>query len=185
MRITTQALLLVLALVGGLYLLYGNDADEPDLETAERQQTLPKSYLENIRTWIYDDAGRLTEVLDAGKARYFESADETLLDSPKLFSHHAEDRTWSASAARGRIHTEGEVLDLEQNVVLISDQSGGRLETEAMVVELDRKIALSDELVTIVQGENTTHADGMVADLELERIELKPNVESVYVQAQP
>ena len=59
------------------------------------------------------------------------------------------------------------------------------METDAMVVELANKVATSENPVLIIQGENRTRADGMIADLEKERFELKPNVESVYVQPKP
>lgn len=185
MRPTTQALLVILVLSVLTYLWAPADRNIPDAATAERQRQLPKTYLQEIRSWVYDDAGQLSEVLDARSAEYFEGIDETMLSEPKLYSHHADDRTWSASALRGRMHTDGEILDLNDNVILLSDQSGGRLETDAMVVELDNKVAIADTPVLIIQGGNTTRADGMIADLEKERLELKPNVESVYVQQEP
>ena len=116
---------------------------------------------------------------------FFASNGETLFENPKLYSHHADNRTWSASALHGRMYDDNEMLELSENVVLLSDQSGGRMETDAMVVELANKVATSENPVLIIQGENRTRADGMIADLEKERFELKPNVESVYVQPKP
>ena len=185
MRPTTQLLLVLLVISGLTYLWSPASRDIPDPATAQRLEQLPKTYLEDIRSWVYDDRGQLSEVMDAGSAEVFAASGETLFRNPKLYSHHADDRTWSATALHGRMYDDNEMLELRDSVVLVSDQTGGRMETDIMVVELVNKVATSETPVLILQGENTTRADGMIADLERERIELKPNVESLYVQPKP
>ena len=63
------------------------------------------------------------------------------------------------------------------------DQSGTRMNTHALDIELDSKIASSEKKVTIVQGNNSTIADGMLVRMEDEIIVMKPNVETVYAPA--
>ncbi len=180
-RPSTQLLLIVLGVSLFAWLYDPSDERYPDAATQERQRELPKTYLIDTRSWVYDEDGNLSEVLDTASAEYYLDGDETFLVSPRFYSHHDDDRTWSASAERGVMNHAGDTLSLFDKVLLISDQTGGRLETEAMKIDLERKVARSRSPVLLTQGQNTTRADGMVANLERERMQLMPNVESIYV----
>jgi LPS export ABC transporter protein LptC len=108
-----------------------------------------------------------------------------LLEQPRYYSHHGDDRTWSAQATRGRyIHNE-QLLILRDGVNLTNDQTGGRLTSESITLNLVKKTAASLVPVLITQGPHQTRADGMLAHLDLEQIRLFNNVESTYVQPQP
>jgi lipopolysaccharide export system protein LptC len=184
-RPSLQLLLIMLLLSLRAYLWDPSDERYPDMATAERQQRLPKNYLEDIRTWSFNEQGQLTEVLDAKQAEYFLASDETELSEPRFYSHHSEDRTWSASAMRGRLQNDTQELDLYENVILSSDQTGGRLATEELNINLVTRMARTEVPVLVTQGSNETRADGLIADLEQERMEMAPNVESIYVQPSP
>jgi lipopolysaccharide export system protein LptC len=54
------------------------------------------------------------------------------------------------------------------------------MKTQALDIELENKVASSNKKVTVVQGNNSTRADGMVGRMEDEIIIMKPNVESIY-----
>jgi len=157
----------------------------PDPETTARQQSLPKNYLENTRSWSYNEQGQLSEILEAASAKHFPQRNESLLEQPRYYSHHGDDRTWSAQATRGRyIHTK-QLLILRGGVDLTNDQTGGRLTSKSMTLNLVKKTANSLVPVLLTQGPHRTRADGMLAHLDLEQIRLFNNVESTYVQPQP
>jgi LPS export ABC transporter protein LptC len=144
-------------------------------------EELPRTYLENSRSIAYDEHGVMTEVIEARAARFYAGRNISVLDHPRFYSHDGNDKTWSASADQGTYRHTRDVLILEDNVQLINDQTQGRLETDAMVINLTRQTARSDAAVTLSQGPNRTRADGMVANLKSERINLTGNVESLYV----
>ena len=179
---------LLLALALGLAASYywePKAGKAPDPETTARQQSLPKNYLENTRTWSYDEQGQLSEILEAASAEHFPQRNESLLEQPRYYSHHGDDRTWSAQATRGRyVHNE-ELLILRDGVDLTNDQTGGKLTSESITLNLVNKTAGSLVPVLITQGPHQTRADGMLAHLDLEQIRLFKNVESTYVQPQP
>lgn len=161
----------------------GNPAADPEIIAL--QKALPKTYLTNTRSWLYNDSGELTEVLEASKVEQFSPRDVSVLASPRYYSHNGNDRTWSASADQGRFHQRNQILYLRENVLLTNDQTGGQLEARAMTVDTRNKTAKSKVPVKIRQGTSTIQADGMLADLNQERIQMMPNVESTYVTPRP
>lgn len=160
-------------------------ADNPDQATSARQRSLPKSYIVEARSWLYNEQGALTEIMEADSVEDFPQRDESLMQAPRLYSLNGDDNTWSASATRGRFVTSAKTLVLIDNVRMAHDQTGTRLESDIIRINLENKTARSIEPVTITSNQGKTTADGMVAFLEKERVILKPNVESIYEPPQP
>jgi lipopolysaccharide export system protein LptC len=177
-------LAIALVLLASYYWQPGGSLDA-DPDTVKRQMSLAKTYLYEARSWEYAEDGALKEILEASRMEYFGRRHLSELRDPRFYSHDGHDRTWSATAEKGRFKHRQDLLLLNRNVVLSNDQTGGRLTTRHMSVNVKTKIATSSTPVTVIQGENVITADGMVADLKRERIEMAPNVESTYVQAQP
>ena len=182
-RPALQLLLAIVLSVAAIYYWKPSTAPEGiDQETSIRQQTLPKTYLQKTRSWSYDADGNLANILEADSVEQFPRGGESFIVQPRFYSHSGNDRTWTATAKRGRYQDRKQRLLLRQNVVLANDQTGTRLEGHALDIELTNKIARSRKKVTITQGDNLTRADGMIAKLDQETITLGPNVESIYVQ---
>ena len=150
--------------------------------SATGERTLPQTYLEQVRSLSFDEQGNLDEIREAQKLEHFERRDESLLESPRFYSHNGDDKTWSAAADRGRYRPSLRLLELSDNVVLANDNSGARLDTSEMLIDLEKKTARSDVPVSITRDDSSTRADGAFADLEREVVEMKPNVESLYVR---
>lgn len=172
-------LAIALVLLAGYYWSPGGNPDA-DPETVKRQMALPKTYLQDTRSWEYNEEGVLTEIMEASQAEFFAGRDESELTQPRFYSHDGNDRTWSASAERGQFRHRPGVLLLRRNVVLSNDQTGGKLVTQAMSLNTNRKIAKSQVPVTVTQGQSSMRADGMLADLNKEQITMRPNVETTY-----
>jgi lipopolysaccharide export system protein LptC len=172
-------------LVAGLLVILWrgpNDIVAPSASDERRKARLPRTYLEEARSASYDEQGRLMEIREADRIQHFASRDLSLLASPRYYSHNGSDKTWSASADRGRYRPSLRRMTLQGNVVLSNDASGARLETSSMRLELDERTARSKSRVTITRGDSITTADGIRADLEQERVIMGPNVETIYVR---
>ena len=176
-----QLLLAITLVFAASYLWKSRTGLEPDPNTSAQRQGLPQTYLEQTSSWAYSKLVMLTQILEAASAEHFSHGDQTLMQEPRFYVHNGDDKTWSATATRGRLRHRAEKLLLSQGVTLSHDQTGGHLETRAMVIDVKNKIATSKKPVTITQGPHLTHARGMVAHLEEETILLSPNVESTYV----
>jgi len=142
---------------------------------------LVQTYLVNTRSMSFAEDGSLAEVMEAVRIEHFGGEDVSEIEQPSFYSHDGNNRTWSASAERGRLKHSSSVLILRRNVVLSNDQSGGTLQTEAMTLHLRLRTAQSKVAVTAKLGDNVLRADGMFANLANETILLQPNVEGTYV----
>ena len=182
-RLILQVLLAVTLLVAAGYFWRPQTAGTADVQTTQRQRELPQTYLQSVRAWSYDEQGLLTDIVEADNVEQFPRRQLSLISQPRFYAHSGDDKTWSASAERGRGDERRDLLLLRKNVVLIHDQSGARLDTQLLDIDLDRQIASSDRRVTVVQGNNRTVADGIEVRMEDETILMKPNVESIYAQA--
>ena len=172
-------LILVIALMLGVsyYLAPGSDES---LVTDAWENKLPKTYLVNTRSWNYSELGALTDVLEADKATFYLSGRESLLESPRLYSHNLRDETWSVSAKVGRYENRRKILTLTDTVILTNDTKQVQLATEEMKINLQRNTARSTVPVTLTHGRNSTRADSMFANFDAQTVRLKPNVESIY-----
>ena len=152
-----------------------------DPATSARQQALPRTYLETVRTWSFDEAGNLNDIVEGERVEQFPQRSQSHITEPRFYSHSKNDKTWSASARRGLFMQRAERLVLRDNVILTHDQTGTKMKSNALDIYLDTRTARSKKKVIITRGQDRTTADGLLADLDRETLELKPNVESVYV----
>ncbi|MEP0203417.1 MAG: LPS export ABC transporter periplasmic protein LptC [Halioglobus sp.] len=155
----------------------GSVADE---QTRARMEALPKTYLDQPRSWRYDETGRLADILEATRAEYFSADDETLLDQPRFYAQADNDRSWSAAAHRGRYKQRRGLLFLRGSVNIINDQSGAEFNSRAMTVNFKQKTAQSHVPVTVTHSNNSVQAKGMTLKLNSETVLMKPDVESLY-----
>jgi lipopolysaccharide export system protein LptC len=177
-------LLLLAALTAALAYYWNPDAIL-ELRGATKENSLAKTYLTTTRTLTYDQQGSLKEIMEASEVRYIPGQKHSLITAPRYYSHNRDNQTWSVASDQGRFTHNREILFLQGNVVLTNDQNEGKLTTEAMQINLKTDIATSKVPVTISQGLTTIKANGMVADLNKERIRMMPDVESVYAPAKP
>lgn len=176
-----QILLALTLLLAAKLLWDPRPGSTPDEQTSRRLDTLPKTYIDQVQTWSFDENGNLNDMLEARRVERYSRGDYSMITEPRLYSHSEDGRTWSMSAERGRFQHDEEQLLLRRNVILSHDQTGSRMRTNALDVQLSARTARGDRPVTIVQGDNRTTADGLVVDLEQETVLLKPNVETLYV----
>lgn len=161
-------------------------AHKLDADTNARQQALPRTYIQTARTWSFDEEGKLSDIIEAQRVEQFPQRNRSSIIEPRFYSHSENDKTWSASAKRGLFVHAAERLVLRNNVVLTHDQTGTRMNSHALDIYLKTRTAESKRKVIITRGQNRTTAIGLLADLDRETLELKTNVESIYVvQSEP
>ena len=175
-----QAIVAISFMMVVSYYFSGNTVVGPKI--GAELPTVPKTYLVNPRTSSFDETGALSEVLEAKTATFYPGKTESLLDSPRLYSHNLDGDTWSATSDIGRYEISGKTLTLSNNVTLTNDTNQVQLKSQRMMIDFERNRATSPVPVTISHGDSSTIADAMVADLDAQTVSLESNVESVYVQ---
>jgi len=179
-RLPLQILLAIVLVLAANHYWNPETAESPDLDTSARRHELPQTYLEVVRAWTFDESGKLTDIVEAERLERFPRRRLSHITLPRFFAHTSDDRSWSASADKGRSDEKVDRLLLRKNVLLIHDQTGTHVRTHVLDIELENKVASSNKKVTVVQGNNLTRADGMEIRMEDEIIIMKPNVESIY-----
>lgn len=180
----TWALALILTSLAAWYwMLVGNGVIDRPAPQADAE--LVQTYLVNTRSLSFAEDGALAEVMEATRIEHFAGDNVSEIEQPGFYSHDGNDRSWSASAEKGRLLHNTNALLLQHNVLLGNDQSGATLQTEAMTLNLRLHTAESSVAVTATLDDNVLRADGMVANLADETILLKPNVEGTYVPTGP
>ncbi len=174
--------LLAVALLGVAAWYLGFTGGGPlERRPASQPADIVQTYLLNSRSLTYAENGSLTQVMEAARVEHIADTQVSDLIEPRFYSHDGDNQTWSASAAQGRLQHRTSVLILRDDVVLTDDEGGGVLETSTMTLNLRLRIAQSQALVTVTQGNNMLTADGMYSDLKRQTIRLSPNVEGIYV----
>ena len=78
-RTSLQILLIITLGFAAGYYWVPRLTDTPDEAHSERQKALPKSYVFEARSWLYDKQGALTEIMEAESVEDFPQRDESLL----------------------------------------------------------------------------------------------------------
>lgn len=181
-RPVLQVLLALSLVLAANYFWDPGAGNTPDADTRARQEALPRTYIKNVRTWSFDENGQLNDIVEAILVEQFPQRKQSLITEPRFYAHSENDKTWSASAKRGTFFHGGERLALRDTVVLNHDQTGTRMESNALNIELRKRIAWSKRKVVVTHARSRTTANGMLAELDRETIQLKPKVESIYVK---
>ncbi len=175
-------LALALLLIANYLWQYGSTPLQDQAPRKADGDPLPTSYIDQARSRSYTEQGVLSDILESERVEQFGRNGDAVLTEPRFYAHSDNNRTWSASAERGRFQPGRQRLLLRQSVVLSHDQTGTRLDSNSLDIHLDSREARSTVPVTISQGGNVTRADGMLARLNQETIALGPNVESIYAR---
>jgi LPS export ABC transporter protein LptC len=182
-RSSLQLILVIVITLATIY--YLSPGSESSSRAIALQEKLPKTYLNNARTYSYSEEGALTDVLEAESVTFYPTRKASVLVAPRMYSHNVNEDTWSASSQNGLYYNKRKVLTLTDNVVLTNDTNQVTLTTEELKIDLQKNTAISVVQVTVRSGESSTVADGMLANLDKQTVRLQPNVESVYVKPKP
>ena len=101
-RLPLQILLAITLVLAANHYWDPETAEAPDENTSFRQQELPQTYLETVRAWTFDEAGKLTDIIEADRLEQYPRRNLSLITQPRFYAHSGDDRSWSATAERGR-----------------------------------------------------------------------------------
>lgn len=152
----------------------------PEPAASSPEEPAPDSYAVTVSLHAYGEDGRLLDRTDARLLRRFEGQALLELEAPRRWGHDG-DGGWVASAQRGELSEQRDVLHLRGDVRLRHEVEGVEFVTEAMQINLDRQTARSLAPVHSSQGDNETRADTLWVNLDTEVAVLTGNVRSVYV----
>lgn len=145
----------------------------------------------HVRTDIYDENGMRTYMLTAVEQRLFPDQ-ITDLDQPLLLAFEEDRERWNISANSGRIRaTSGgdiQQLDLQHNVEVRHELSPDdiiTLRTDWLTLQPPQQNLYTDTMVHVYGDGIDQTAQGMRADLSINRLEFLSDIQGRYYRVEP
>ena len=136
--------------------------------------------LERFSLTSFDERGAFAFTVEAPRLVRHSWLGSFDVEAPRFRIRDASGEDWSASAKRGHVSGDGNVLTLGEDVRLDRPRSAARppvsIRSEELTARIDANLVTSDAAVTIVQPGSILSGTGLDADLKQKRFSLKHRV---------
>jgi lipopolysaccharide export system protein LptC len=160
----------------------------PKIDGSNRHD--PDYTMNNFVTTQTEPSGKLSYVLAAAEMLHYPDDDSTVLQRPR-FTHFSTNKPYTQiEALRGYVSSNGEEIELVDNVKVVRQAFEGKGEmqvlTEKLIILPNQDIAKTDSAVLIKQAPKTViRAKGMVFDKKNQTIKLFNRVKVHYERPAP
>ncbi len=143
----------------------------------------PDFIAETLNSEIFNDAGKLSYIIDANRMEHYSKLAVTHFEYPKytLYPKNS-DAPWKISANEGTLYNNNRVK-LENRVALIAtDKESLIQEIHGRYLELDLKTnIISSEQTMYIKGKDfTMNGSGLIVDLNTKQMTLTEHVQTTY-----
>lgn len=145
----------------------------------------PDYFMRELEVLVQDPQGGIRHKLSASELAHFPNTQNTRFTQPKVEIYREQNATWVIEAALGVLNNPDQQLQLDNGVKLyqgnVASTAAVQLETETMGIELVKQQASSDGQVRLwQQGLGQMQGEGMLLDLQSNRLHLQSNVRVRY-----
>ena len=152
-------------------------------ETSKKQQrladSLPDFIIRDFNSQQFNADGKLQYEMEANQLIHYPTNDATELDSPVLKFKSEVKGSWTVQSERGFVATDGNIVELNGNVLLTrqaTPDDSVTMATETLYLHLDKEFAETTKPVIISSTNTTVEAVGMQADFTDNRLILVSKV---------
>lgn len=180
-------LILVLLFGAGLLLVWRPFSDDTDAgNTATKQAMRPDFTAYGLETRIFESDGLLAHKVRSDKMAHYNQIGLTELEQPiyTVFSEHGV-ALWEIGAEQGTFYDD-QTLVLERHVEIRALEPDTRIQrvlTEYLIVDLKNESMSTEHPVSIHGPRLLIRGNGMSADLNAERMELRRHVKTIFQPA--
>lgn len=155
----------------------------PKLDGSNRHD--PDYIMNNFVTTQTDITGKLRYILAATEMLHYPDDDSTVLQRPRFTQYTVNKPYTQIEALRGYVSSDGEEVELVDNVKVVRQAFEGKGEmrvlTEKLIILPNQELAKTDSPVVITQAPKTViHATGMVYDKKNQTVKLFNRVKVHY-----
>lgn len=161
-------------------LIYSDTGSPPALIQTEQSQRISEFYLVNARSQQYDELGSLDTTIHSTHLKHNPSDDSVSINTPLIDLYKQGLPQWQVSAQSGIVYDQGNKIDLQQRVVIISSDETSSLKTPQLFIYPRKKQANTEQAVTLLNANGFTRAIGLQADLAKQSIVLLDQVRGQY-----
>ncbi len=161
-------------------LIYTETGSPPAFESETAADKQPQFYLTNSFSRQFDEQGLLDTTIQSDHIQHHPEDNSVGLHQPliKLYQNGAPN--WTISAETGQVTQEGEKVDLQDQVLIISNDQLTSLKTQQLFIYPSQKQAQTAQPVLLNSSNGTTSAIGLEADLNTQYIALLDQVRGQY-----
>lgn len=155
----------------------------PKIDGSNRHD--PDYTMNNFVTTQTDITGKLRYVLAAVEMLHYPDDDSTVLQRPRFTQYTTEKPYSQIEGLRGYISSDGEEIELVDNVKVVRQAFEGKgemqLSTEKLIILTNQDIAKTNSPVVIKQAPKTViHGTGMIFDKKNQTVKLLSRVKVHY-----
>ena len=173
---------LLLLLSAGISWWFVSSLEFKALDSPVAVDTNPDYFMQGVRTTVMSETGSPKQELYAQYLAYFKNDNRTELTMPNLIVHRTDGSVWTVTADTGTVFDEKRTIYLKGSVLIKQPgRSNLIIEAQDMTIYPDNHTANTDKPVKISSRESTVSANGMYADLKLQRLRLDRKVRGTYV----
>jgi lipopolysaccharide export system protein LptC len=177
-----NATIIATAVVVLLYFLlsYSETGSPPEFSSQPQVNQQAEFYISNTHITQYDQQGVLDATIVSEYIEQNPTTNSVDMTMPRVNVFHLGQPSWTITARTGVIIDNGDVVNLEHQVVAVSEDRLTLLKTPQLMVYPSKKTASTDRAVSLVNNNGVTRAQGLQVDLDSKQIELLSNVRGQY-----
>jgi lipopolysaccharide export system protein LptC len=177
-----NATIIAAAVVVLLYFLlaYSETGSPPVFSSQPQVNQQAEFYISNTHITQFDQQGVLDAVIISEHIEQNPATNSVDMTLPQVNVFHLGQPSWTITAQTGVIIDNGGIVNLQQQVVAVSDDRLTLLKTPQLMVYPNKKTASTDRAVSLVSNNGVTRAQGLKVNLNNKKIELLSNVRGQY-----
>jgi len=179
-RLINTSIVTITAVIVTAFLYNVSDNNSRQLQIAPSKDNSPDYLLSTTISKQYNDQGLLTLKVNAENIIHSPENQSAKMRQPYFEVYENNALVWTINADRGTVLEKGNRIDLEQRIVIASQDKTTSLKTPALTVLTDQKIMTTDKNVTLNSPNGFSRSIGMEAKLESEEIHLFKQVVGQY-----
>jgi len=155
-------------------------------EPSQQEEPVPLSieddyYLEDFALEAFDHDGRLTHRVFGKRLRQRSNSHDFELEAPR-FLLESEPGRWEITARSGWMDAAMTRAALRGQIVAVGHADDLlTLTTSDLALDLVEKVATTEALVHLTQGDNRLRGEALTANLQTHLLRLRHNIEGYYV----
>lgn len=180
-RLFNSSIGIITAVLVLVFLLdYSNTGSLPGMGPEAVLNTQSEYFLVNTDNREFDDAGRIKFRLLSAEVKHNPFDDGAELKAPHVEMFEEGEREWTIDSQLGKISADGSTINLEQRVVVSSEDQLTILRTPQLLIYPNDELAKTDKPVTLQNPYGFTRAVGLTADMRQQRVDLLDQVRGQY-----
>lgn len=137
-------------------------------------------YLKQTTSVEFNDQGQREAILRSESTIHVPAGDKARLLSPHLELYENDQLIWTVDSQIGLLSQQGQLIELEQRVVVASGNQQTIFNTPQLIIEPNKKLAKTSKPVTLRNPNGFTRAIGLQADLANQEVHLLEQVRGQY-----